>query len=207
MKSVGHCYLEISCLQGFQSSELWWRQMTFDLHKKQYAFPSQHDKPIHQIWRVSIIAILRYHVYKPVLSFSQFNPRWPQITFDCYQKRQVTSSWHDKSVYQIWSVLHSYLEISCLQGFQILTSGDLKWPLTSTKNNRLLSLYEGYPQTKFELHWSFLSWDIVCTRFSDSDPPRPPTQTQIRLNQKKTKKKVFQFWIANDVFVNFEKNG
>ena len=67
------------------------------------------------------------------------------------------------------SVGHSYLKISRLQGFWSLTSGDLKWPLTSTKNNRVLPLNMTNLCTKYEKHRSFLSWDIAIKRFSDFD--------------------------------------
>ena len=59
------------------------------------------------------------------------------------------------STWQIY-ISHFYLDISQLQGFQSLTSGDLKWPLTSTKNNRVLSL-------KSEKCRSLLSRDFVFT--------------------------------------------
>ena len=58
---------------------------------------------------------------------------------------------------------HSLLEISCLQSFQTFTSGDLKWPLTSMKNNRDHLLTKAYQRTKFEVQATFTSWDIVFT--------------------------------------------
>ena len=64
MKSVHHCYLEISCLQDIHA---------FDLHQKKYGSSSQHDKSIYNIWKVSVIAILRYCDYK------QFNTRFLQF--------------------------------------------------------------------------------------------------------------------------------
>ena len=66
---------------------------------------------------------------------------------------------------------HLILEISCLQRFHTLTSGDLKWPLTSMKNNRDHLLTKGYQRAKFEVQASF-TCDIVLqgfTRFSDFD--------------------------------------
>ena len=60
---------------------------------------------------------------------------------------------------------HLLLEISCLQGFGDLTSGDLKWPLTSMKNNRDHLLTKGYQRAKFEVQASLTSLDIVFTRF------------------------------------------
>ena len=59
----------------------------------------------------------------------------------------------------------SLLEISCLQGFQTLTSGDLKWPLTAMENNRDHLRTKGYQQTKFEVQATFTCWDTVFTRF------------------------------------------
>ena len=60
-------------------------------------------------------------------------------------------------------VSHSYLEILRLQGFQSLTSGDLKWPLTSTKNNRVLPLKMTKLYPTYENCRSFLSSDIAIT--------------------------------------------
>ena len=67
------------------------------------------------------------------------------------------------------SVQVSLLEISCLQGFHNLTPVDPKWPLTSTKKNRLLVLNVVHLHTKYEICPSFPSWDIVFTRFSQFD--------------------------------------
>ena len=63
------------------------------------------------------------------------------------------------------SLAFTLLEISCLQGFRDLTSGDLKWPLTSTKNDRVLLLNMTNPYAKYENCRSLLTWDIVFTRF------------------------------------------
>ena len=64
---------------------------------------------------------------------------------------------------------HLLLEILCLQGFRTLTTSDLKWPLTSMKNNRDHLLTKGYQRAKFEVQASFTSWDIVFTKFSYFD--------------------------------------
>ena len=63
----------------------------------------------------------------------------------------------------------SLIEIPCLQGFQTLTTGDLKWPLTSMKNNRDHLTTKGYQHTKFEVQATFTCWDTVFTSFSDFD--------------------------------------
>ena len=62
-----------------------------------------------------------------------------------------------------------YRVYKVLQGFQTLTSGDLKWPLTSMKNNRDHLLTKGYQRAKFEVQASFISWDIMFTKFSYFD--------------------------------------
>ena len=64
------------------------------------------------------------------------------------------------------SVQASLLEISCLQDSHILTSADFKWPITSTKTNRLLVLDMGHPHVTYEICPSIPTWDMVCTRFS-----------------------------------------
>ena len=53
----------------------------------------------------------------------------------------------------------------CLQGFQTLTSGDLKWPLTAMENNRDHLRTKGYQHVKFEVQATFTCWDTVFTRF------------------------------------------
>ena len=86
------------------------------------------------------------------------------------------------------SVQASLLEIlftRLLQCFYNLTPVDPKWPLTSTKNNRLLLLNEALLHTKYEICPSFSSWDIVFTRFlqcfhnlTPVDPKWPLTSTK-----------------------------
>ena len=61
------------------------------------------------------------------------------------------------------SVQASLVEISCLQGFHNLTPVDHKWPLTSTKNNRVLVLNVVHLHTKYEICPIFPSGDIVFT--------------------------------------------
>ena len=60
----------------------------------------------------------------------------------------------------------SRIEITCFQGFQTLTSADLKWPLTSMENIRDHLRTKGYRHTKFEVQATFTYWDTVFTRFS-----------------------------------------
>ena len=59
----------------------------------------------------------------------------------------------------------SRIEISCLQGFQTLTSGDLKWPLIAMENNRDHLRTKGNQYIKFEVQATFTCWDTVFTRF------------------------------------------
>ncbi|KAJ8036713.1 hypothetical protein HOLleu_20767 [Holothuria leucospilota] len=54
------------------------------------------------------------------------------------------------------SIQASYLEILCKQGFQSLTPGDPRRPLTSTKNIRNLPLTIPHPHTWYEIYPSFL---------------------------------------------------
>ena len=101
------------------------------------------------------------HVYKVIL--------WPLVTSnDLWPPWKINEVIYSPSATYIPSLKfkqHLILEISCLQGFGDLTSGDLKWPLTSMKNNRDHLLTKGYQRAKFEVQASFTSWDIVFTRF------------------------------------------
>ena len=89
--------------------------------------------------------------------FSQFDssvdPKWP---LNLHQKRIgfLSSMWHTY-ILNMRSVQASWLEISCLQGFHNLTPVDPKWPLTSTKNNRLLVLNVIQLHTKYDICPSF----------------------------------------------------
>ena len=72
------------------------------------------------------------------------------------------------------------LEIMFSRDFQTLTSGDLKWPLTSMKNNR------DHLLTKFESSNVFTAWDTMFTRFSDFDLWPPWKQLWIIYSQRAT---------------------
>ena len=61
------------------------------------------------------------------------------------------------------SVQASMLEISCLQVFHSLNPVDPKWPLTSSKNNRLLVVNVVHLHTTYEICLSFPAWDIMFT--------------------------------------------
>lgn len=83
---------------------------------------------------------------------------WPQMTFDLYNKPigSFLPIW--------WTYIPDtrYLEISGTQGFQNLTSQDPRWPLTSTKNIKLLPINITNVYTKYEDYPSFLLGDIEC---------------------------------------------
>ena len=92
---------------------------------------------------------------------------WPPVTSnDLWPPQKIIGI-----IYAIWptyilnmrSLTFTLLEISCLQGFDLLTSRDPKWPLTSTKNNRdhLLNMVNSHPN--YEISHTYPSWDIVFT--------------------------------------------
>ena len=72
---------------------------------------------------------------------------------------------------QVWTsrYFHFLIEITCSQCFQTLTSGDIKWPLTSMENNTDHLPTKGYRHTMFEVQATFAYWDNVFTRFPDFD--------------------------------------
>ena len=120
----------------------------------------------YQIWSSSNIYFLRYRVYKafillPLVTSNDLWPSWKTIGI-IYSPR-VTNMLSLKLRQPL------LLEILCLQGFRTLTTGDLKWPLTSMKNNRDHLLTKGYQRTKFEVQATFNSWDIMFTRFQGFD--------------------------------------
>ena len=83
---------------------------------------------------------------------SQFDPCWPPN--DLWPPPKTIgflySMWYT-CILHMRSVQYSLLEISCLQGFHNLTPVDPKWPLTSTKTNRLLVLNVVHLHTKYEI--------------------------------------------------------
>lgn len=62
----------------------------------------------------------------------------------------------------------SYLEINCNYCFQYLTSGDLKWPPTLTRNNRVCILNATH-HMQVQNASITPTWNITLTRFSVFD--------------------------------------
>ena len=139
-----HLVLKILCLQGFtrfSDFDLWWPHMTIDLHEKQYKLST------HQVLPIIPSLKTRHHLLLEILCLqtflhANFDLWWPQMTFDLLCEKQHRATWSTHlglPTYQVWSQAtfnswdtHVY---KVLQSFQTLTSGDLKWPLTSMKNN------------------------------------------------------------------------
>ena len=111
--------------------------------------------------------------------FSEFDLQWLQMTYDL---RIFPTIRHPHTTISMKSIRASYLEILCLQGFQCLTLGDPRWPLSSTKNDRINLLTITHPHTTYQICVSFLPWDIVLTKFSVFDPWWP--QMTFDLHQK-----------------------
>ena len=175
MRSVQASLLEISCLQGFTNNltpvDLWpppktigfLYSMWLHLHTKYEICPSFPS------WDIVFTRLLQcFHNMTPV-------DLWPPPKTIGF----LYSMWHSY-IPNMRSVQASLLEISCLQGFNNLTL--LKWPLTSTKNNRLLVLNVALLHTKYEICPSFLV-EISCLQgFSQCwhpvDPCWPLTSTK-----------------------------
>ena len=139
-----------------------------------------HTRSTYQIWDLFNLPFLRYRVYKvftiwPLLTANDLWPLPKTIGF-LYLIRYTY-------IPNMRFVQVSLLEISCLQGFHNLTPVDPKWPLTSTKTNRLLVLNKVHLHTKYEICPSFPSWDIVFTRFSQFDPCWPQMTFDLHQNQ------------------------
>ena len=168
---TSHVKYEIPCsypswdivFTRFWLFDLLWPQMTFDPTKNKrdhlldMAKPhTQYDIPnIYPSWD---IVFTRW--------FWPFDLSRPQMTFDLQEKTIGI-------IYAIWPthILHmkslkfTLLEISCFQCFDLLTSCDLKWPLTSTKNDRDHLRNRANPHKKYEIPHIYPSWDIMFTRF------------------------------------------
>ena len=165
MRSAQASMLEISCLQGFHNltpvDPKWPLTCTKNnrllvlnvvhLHTTYEICPSFHA------WDIMFTRLLQCFTIWPLLTPNDLWPPPKTIGF-------LYSMWYTY-IPNMRSVQASHVEISCLQGFHNLTPVDLKWPLTSTKNNRLLVLIVVHLQTKYEICpcLSFPSWDIVFT--------------------------------------------
>ena len=141
------------------SNDLWppWKTIGSSTHQ---------GLPTYQVWSSGNFHFLRYCVYKvfslwPLVTSNDFWPPWKTIGIIYVPRATNKPSLKFRQL--------SLLEIQCLQGFQSLTSGDFKWPLTSMENNRDHLHTKGYQHTKFEVQATFTSWDIVFTRFLDFD--------------------------------------
>ena len=155
-----------------------WPQVTFGLHQKQNGLSTQHKQStcLHQIHQ---LLCLNYSVYK-VLTI------WSLLTLNDLWPRSKTT----EIIYSMWaiymlsmrSVAVNLAEIQCLQSFYHLTSGDPKWPLTSTTHNSFLPLTIGHLHTKYRIYPSFLPWDLMFRKFSEFDPRWP--QMTFDLDQK-----------------------
>ena len=171
MRSVQVSLLEISCLQSFHNftsvDPKWPLTSTKNNRLLELNVVHLHTKyeicPSLPSWDIMV-----YKVFT-IWSLLTSNDNWPPpktIGFLC--------SMCYTYIPNMRSVQASLLEISCLQSFNNLTPVDPKWPLTSTKNNRLLVLIVVHLHTKYEICPSFPSLDIVFTRFSQFDPCWPP---------------------------------
>ena len=75
---------------------------------------------------------------------SDFHMYWPQMTFDLREVYLPRATYIPSLKFKQLLLL----EISWLQNIQTLTSGDLKWPWSSMKNNRDHLFTKGYQHTK-----------------------------------------------------------
>ena len=98
-------------------------------------------------WDIVFTRLLQCFTIWPLLTPNDLWPPPKTIGF-------LYSMWHSY-IPNMRSVQASHVEISCLQGFHNLTPVDPKWPLTSTKNNRLLVLNVVHLHTTYEICPSF----------------------------------------------------
>ena len=153
-------HLEISCLQGCQtltSGDLKWLLTTMEnnrdhLPTKGYQKTKFEVQATFTCWDISVYKVSSLW---PLMTSNDLWPPWKTIGIIYPPRATNIPSLKFRQL--------SLLEIQCLQGFQSLTSGDLKWPLTSMENNSDHLPTKGYQHTKFEVQATFISWDIVFT--------------------------------------------
>ena len=140
--------------------------MTFHLHLKQRGSPTldghlhakygQYEHP--QAW-------IPHNYPKNI-----FTRLWPFVTpnnvsWPPQKTIKIINSIWPLNMLKMRSLAVIVLEILCLQGFDLLTSGEPKWPLTPTKNDRDHLLNISNPHAYYEIPHSCPSWDKVFTRF------------------------------------------
>ena len=155
-------HVEISCLQGFHNltpvDPKWWPPpKTIGFLYSMWCTYIPHMRSA-QASLLEISCLQGFHNLTPV------DPKWP-LTSTKNNRLLVLNVVHLHTKYEIcpsfpsWDIVFTRF----LQCFHNLTPVDLKWPLTSTKNNRLLVLIVVHLHTKYEICPSFPSWDIVFT--------------------------------------------
>ena len=163
LKFKQHLILEISCLQGFRdltSGDLKW-PLTSMKNNRDHLLTMAYQRTKFEVqasftsWDIVFTRFYKVFRLWPLVTSNDLWPPWKTIGI-IYSPRAT-------NVLRLKFKHHSLLEISCLQSFDTLTSGDLKWPLTSMKNNRDHLLTMAYQRTKFEVQATFTSWDIVFT--------------------------------------------
>ena len=99
---------------------------------------------------------------------------WPLVTQDDLWLRLKSAGvfLYGRAAYTltITTATVTLLETCQLQGFQNLTPGDLRWPLTFTKIKRVLLLNKGYPHANYHNCHFYCSWDTLVTSFLYFDP-------------------------------------
>ena len=112
--------------------------------------------PLIQVWDSTMFLFLRYCVY----NFFRLSPL--EIPNDLWPSPKPLGI-----IYSIWSIKYDFhpcfpLEILFLQGFQILTSGHFKWPLTPTKTKGVI--YSIWLMNMLSMR-SLIVTFVVVTRF------------------------------------------
>ena len=164
MRFIHVSLLETMCLQSFQTLTSGDHKWPLTSSKNNRDHLMNMGKSSCQVRDSSMLSSLRYHVYKVfrLWPLATAHDLWPP-------PKAIPSNYYRASMGEVWESFVFPLLRYCLQGFQIITFHDLKWPLTSTKNDRDLLLNMGHPLVKYEIHPCLPSWDNVFTKFSDFD--------------------------------------
>ena len=100
----------------FSDFDLWWHQITFDLHGKQYGSSTHQGIPTYQVWSSGKFHLLRYRVYKvfslwPLVTSNDLWPPWKTIGIIYVPRATNIPSLKFQQL--------SLIDITCLQGFQV----------------------------------------------------------------------------------------
>ena len=165
MRSLSITLVEIWCLQSFDhltsGDPKWPLTSTKNNSNHLHNMANSHDK-----YEIPPVILLEMWCLQGFDHLASGDPKWPLTSTKNKRDHLLNmatphAKYNIPHIYSSWDIVFT----SIFQDFHYLTSGDPKWTLTSTKNNRDHLLDMGSPHAKYEIPQTYSSGDIVFTRF------------------------------------------